>query len=349
MPGDQAGTSVANAGDVNGDHVPDQLIGAAESSPGGRTGAGSVFVVFGQPNGTSISLAAVGVVPSAGCRFDGEAPNDGLGTAVAATRGVFKGRAPAFVMGAPFTSPKGRTDAGTVYVVRGCGGLPTTDLGSTGWRGFSVLGKTVQGGLGSAVAVGRGVRGRGEVDLLLSSPGLLMVTVDDGGTAQSRSMDFSATEGAASEPPGDSGEGFVISRRPSSEVIDLARSRPRLLRIVGGRLGEQLAGSMTTIPDLNGDGRREVVVGASGSQARGDAFIVHGRGRGRVNIRRAFDGFILHGRAAAGFGHGVIATDDVDGDALRELLVTSPFATIDGVPKAGQAKLFYSKALRRAD
>ena len=38
-------------GDVNGDGVDDIDIGAAVDSPGGRTMAGTLYVIFGWPKG----------------------------------------------------------------------------------------------------------------------------------------------------------------------------------------------------------------------------------------------------------------------------------------------------------
>jgi len=46
-PGDFSGQSVSGAGDVNGDGVPDLLVGAHGADPGGNSGAGESYVVFG--------------------------------------------------------------------------------------------------------------------------------------------------------------------------------------------------------------------------------------------------------------------------------------------------------------
>jgi hypothetical protein len=45
---DFSGKSVSNAGDVNGDGIVDLIIGAPSVDPGGRTGAGASYVVFGR-------------------------------------------------------------------------------------------------------------------------------------------------------------------------------------------------------------------------------------------------------------------------------------------------------------
>ncbi len=53
---DEAGTSVAGAGDINSDGKDDLLVGAPWSDYGGRTDAGSVYVVWGKATGTADNL-----------------------------------------------------------------------------------------------------------------------------------------------------------------------------------------------------------------------------------------------------------------------------------------------------
>jgi hypothetical protein len=47
--GDQAGTAVAGPVDLNGDHRPDLVVGAASADPHGRVSAGEVWVIEGTP------------------------------------------------------------------------------------------------------------------------------------------------------------------------------------------------------------------------------------------------------------------------------------------------------------
>jgi len=49
--GDQSGSSVARAGDVNADGVDDLIIGAAAADPDGQSDAGQSYLVFGRANG----------------------------------------------------------------------------------------------------------------------------------------------------------------------------------------------------------------------------------------------------------------------------------------------------------
>ena len=55
--GDNAGQSVAGAGDFNGDGIDDVIVGAPNASPGGVSAAGSSYVVFGAA--TPLDLACV--------------------------------------------------------------------------------------------------------------------------------------------------------------------------------------------------------------------------------------------------------------------------------------------------
>jgi hypothetical protein len=62
--GDQSGTSVANAGDINGDGFTDLMVSAPNGDPGVRTNAGQTFVIFGGISG--VSTTAIDFMGTAG-------------------------------------------------------------------------------------------------------------------------------------------------------------------------------------------------------------------------------------------------------------------------------------------
>ncbi|HCP46583.1 MAG TPA: hypothetical protein DIU15_11095, partial [Deltaproteobacteria bacterium] len=102
------GTSVASAGDVNGDGTADLLIGA----PGDGTawdGAGAAYLVYSPVSGTH-TLGS-----TAGIRLTGEGYGDGLGTTVAGVGDVNGDGRDDFALGAP-GSDRGGLDSGSVYL-----------------------------------------------------------------------------------------------------------------------------------------------------------------------------------------------------------------------------------------
>jgi FG-GAP repeat len=123
---DVAGGSVAGPGDVNGDGIPDAVVGAHQHSLSqARAQNGAAYVVFGKHTGTAVDLSALG---SGGIEIDGAASIDQLGYFVGpAGDNDHDGKADIAVSGI-FTDHHGRTDSGTIYVIRGRAAAGTIDL-----------------------------------------------------------------------------------------------------------------------------------------------------------------------------------------------------------------------------
>src|SRR5918993_257397 len=82
LAGDNAGQSVAGAGDFNGDGRDDVIVGAPGATPGGATGAGSSYVVFGSASPPA-NVALATLTPAQGFRIDGADAGDDSGRSVA--------------------------------------------------------------------------------------------------------------------------------------------------------------------------------------------------------------------------------------------------------------------------
>ncbi|MFT4264789.1 MAG: Ig-like domain repeat protein [Nocardioides sp.] len=115
---DSAGYSVSAPGDVNGDTVPDLLIGAYGFDPVNpadttktMSGAGAAYVVFGK--GTTESQSLAGLASSAGYRIDGTAAGDRFGRQVAGLGDVDGNGSTDFAVGADFAN-RGGAQAGEV-------------------------------------------------------------------------------------------------------------------------------------------------------------------------------------------------------------------------------------------
>ena len=118
--GDEAGYSVASAGDFNGDGFDDLIIGAPGADPNGQTDAGSAYVIFGKASGFGdIDLAHLN--PADGFRIDG-APvvqpfdhSTHLGASVAGAGDINGDGYSDIVVGAP----DGSFTQGSAYVIYG--------------------------------------------------------------------------------------------------------------------------------------------------------------------------------------------------------------------------------------
>jgi hypothetical protein len=78
---DYSGSSVAGAGDVNGDGRADLIVSAPSASPQGRTGSGRTYVVFGDPQAEEISLDDV-ARGMGGFVLDGESDHTQTGSSL---------------------------------------------------------------------------------------------------------------------------------------------------------------------------------------------------------------------------------------------------------------------------
>ncbi|MEQ9094753.1 MAG: integrin alpha [Phycisphaerales bacterium] len=113
--------SVASAGDLNGDRVGDIIIGAERADPGGRSGAGESYVVFGRDIQAGSSFPAAIQLADldgrTGFTLNGVAALNFSGRSVASAGDVNGDGIGDIIIGAPSTgySPEG----GTSFVVYG--------------------------------------------------------------------------------------------------------------------------------------------------------------------------------------------------------------------------------------
>ncbi|HEV2756936.1 MAG TPA: integrin alpha [Actinomycetota bacterium] len=171
--GDAAGFSVAVAGDVNGDRRRDLVIGAPQPrSLPGCPGPGAAYVVFGADRRQTVDLGDPG---AAGFVIRGE-PGSGLGRSVDGAGDVNGDGLADVVVGAPNASPRGRTSAGSAFVVLGKRTRDPVDVGTPGDWGYRIDGAEAMSDCEPGGNAGHGVTGLGDVtgdgapDLAVAAP-----------------------------------------------------------------------------------------------------------------------------------------------------------------------------------
>ena len=222
-PGEASGSSVAGAGDVNGDGVDDLIIGAPAGDPGGRHHAGSSYVVFGRKSGFDARFSLASLNGRNGFRLDGGQAGERSGTRVAGADDVNGDGLDDVIAGVPLADPGSRNVSGPSYVVfgKGRGFAATIDLSSlSGIAGFQLNQRAVDDHAGRPAAVAGDVNGDGHSDLIVGAP-----SADPGGRKNAGSSyvvlgrsNWSINPGKISVSENQGTVTFTVSRKAAAKA-----------------------------------------------------------------------------------------------------------------------------------
>ena len=287
--GDASGTTVASAGDFNGDGFDDLLIGSPARSSGGLA-----HIVFG---GAALENVSLAVSSFGGWTLLGESAGDEAGLSLAAAGDVNGDGLADVIVGAPGAN----SDAGRSYVVFGRSGSGTIDLSGLGSGGFVIEGGADGDRSGWGVAGGGDVNGDGLSDLIVGAP---------------------------RAPNGEvRGTGYVVYGRTETSLIALSDTLGSQGFVIQGPDNGDFAGRSVAIAgDVNGDGLADVIVGApfsdEGGVDAGAAVVVFGSPLGAAvdGANLGSHGFVIRGTTSNSVScESVIGVGDVNGDGLADL------------------------------
>ncbi|WP_240143505.1 integrin alpha, partial [Nitrosomonas sp. JL21] len=347
---DRLGSSVSDAGDINGDGFDDVIIGDYEAASNEFL-SGSSFVVFGKAAGFDASMSVSSLDGSNGFRLDGVHESGKSGFSVSGAGDVNGDGFDDMIIGAP--GPFTNDDTfGSSYVVFGkaAGFDARIDLSSLdGSNGFRLIGESYDQ-MGRSVSSTGDINGDGFDDLIMNGgyTGAKVVfgrasgfgaefdtaTLDGSNGFRLKNTVYADSVSAAGDMNGDGFDDMII---PGSVVFGQASGFNATVDVTSldGSNGFRLEGPSSVVSnagDVNGDGFDDVIIGAKDASengfSAGTSYVVFGKGSDfdavlELDSLDGSNGFQLTGSYEGDqLGFSVSGAGDVNGDGFDDVIVS---------------------------
>ena len=326
--GDNFGSEVAGAGDVNGDGFEDVVIGSPFADPSGLINAGQAFVHSGL-DGTLIHT------------FNGGAFLDLFGRSVAGVGDLNNDGKAEVAVGAFFADSNG-PEAGTVDVFDGATGLlfasiNGTNTGDQMGQSVAAAGDVNQDGVpdllvGAWAADGAGGANSGEVLVVSGTNFQPIYTFQGAGAGDNFGIDLDGIGDADNDGFVDVAIGAWAADAGGANTgtVTIHSGQTGFLHqvIPGTAAGDEFGASLGGIGDLNLDGVGDLVVGAPGRDGpagvdAGAAYVLSGSNAAQFHV---FDGIA----AGEQFGNDVAGAGDRNADGFADVIVGVQFRFVLG-------------------
>ncbi len=252
---DASGSSVSNAGDINGDGIDDLLIGASSADPNGIFGAGETYLVYGKSGASALS--GTFDLANADVTFNGIGSSDQSGSSVSNAGDINGDGIDDLLIGASDADPTNEIrEAGETYLIYGKSGASALsgafDLANADVT-FNGIGSSDFSGI--SVSNAGDINGDGIDDLLIGAVG--------------------------GDPNG--GEIYLVYGKSGASALAGAFDLANADVIFNGVHAQSESGiSVSNAGDINGDGIDDLLIGAFGTDPNGDldageTYLVYGQ------------------------------------------------------------------------
>lgn len=338
--GDQSGSAVASAGDVNGDGYADFVIGAsyADGLTNSKADSGESYLIYGAATlPSSIDLA--NLQTGQATVFLGIDAGDASGYAVGGAGDVNGDGLADLLIGAIYgsgeTNSTRTADTGESYLIFGSRTLPATvSLGTLGAGGMTIYGADANELSGVSVSGAGDVNGDGFDDFLIGS------FLSDGPTNSTFAVGLT---------------NLIFGGTNLPTTLNLANLGARGISMYGNNYFDSVGWAVSGAGDVNADGFDDLLIGATypsdqpnaSYTAKGKTFVVYGAAQlnSQINLSNLGAAGIeyIGGETGDTSGWSVSGVGDVNGDGFSDFLIGAPSADAANNAKsaAGESYLLY--------